>query len=228
MKVIGIVGRAYYNKDNQKIIQTNEAIRRAFTSYEDVTIISILPTNNENYVDMKMGEDKITMTDRKKLDYILKQCDGFVIPGGSSWYQFDEYVIKYAIKNNKPLLAICAGFQALCSMYAINRSRFDMTSRLEHDKHYGEENQYMHHNKVIDHTLLKKIIGKDTILVNSLHHDYVDFELNDLLVSSVSEDGMIEAVELPKNRFGLGVQWHPEYLMDEDSKNILDYFVKCC
>lgn len=228
MKLIGIVGRAYYNKDNQKIIQVNEAIRRVFAAYEDVVVINILPTNDENYVDMKMGEDKLEEVDKQKLDYILDKCDGFVIPGGTYWYQFDEYVMKYAIANDKPLLAICAGFQALCSMYAVQRIYFDMTSRLGNETHYGEENQYIHNNKVIDNTLLKEIVGNDSICVNSIHHDYVNFEFSNLRVSSVSNDGIVEAVELPNCRFVLGVQWHPEYLMNEVSKKIFDYFVKCC
>ena len=54
MKIIGIVGRAYYNQDHQKIMQVNEAIRMVFSSYEDVSVVSILPTNCKAYVDLKM------------------------------------------------------------------------------------------------------------------------------------------------------------------------------
>ena len=34
MKLIGIVGRAYFNRDDQKIIQVNEDIRKVFTTEE--------------------------------------------------------------------------------------------------------------------------------------------------------------------------------------------------
>lgn len=226
MRLIGIVGRAYYNKDNQKIIQVNDNIRKALADYEDLALIELLPTNNCYYVDTKMGEDILTDNDKKKLDYILDKCDGFIIPGGTYWYNFDEYIIQHAIKYNKSLLAICAGFQALCSMYAKSRNKFDMTKKLPTSYHHGKETEYIHNNTIIDNTLLKKIVGKDTIKVNSIHNDYVDFEMNSLIVSSVSEDNIIEAVEFPNKDFILGIEWHPEYLMDEDSVKIFDSFVK--
>ena len=77
-----------------------------------------------------MGTDDITDLDKKKLDYVLDICDAFIIPGGTFYYKFDEYVIEYARKSNKPLLAICLGFQAMCSMYALNRTKIDMKSKI--------------------------------------------------------------------------------------------------
>lgn len=225
MKIIGIVGRAYFNKDNQKIIQVNEDIRKSLSNYEDIVPISLLPTNNDYYVNVKMGEDKLDDIDKKKLDYILDKCDGFIVPGGTYWYNFDEYIIKYAIKKDKPLLCICLGFQALCSMYANNRNSFDMTKKLNNSSHHGDERKYIHKNKILDNTKLKNILKKDTISVNSLHHDYIDLDTKELIISSYSEDNIIEAVELPNKRFVIGVEWHPEYLMDEDSIKLFDAFV---
>ena len=47
---------------------------------------------------------------------------------------------------------------------------------------------------------------------------------------AVSEDGFIEAVEMPGKRFVWAVQWHPEfsYLKDENSKMIFEEFVGKC
>lgn len=224
MKLIGIVGRVYYNKDNQEIIQLNDYIRRVLSNYNDVVPIMLLPTSNNNYLDLGMGNDNI---DEYKLDYILDKCDGFIVPGGTYWYNFDEYVIEYAIKSKKPILGICAGFQAICSMFSINRDKFDMTKRNNHDNHYGKQDEYIHENIIMDNTLLKKIIGKDKIMVNSLHRDYIDFPMRDLIISSISSDSIIEAVELPNHPFFIGIQWHPEYLLDDSSKRIFDYFINC-
>lgn len=222
MKLIGIVGRVYYNKDNQDIIQLNDYLRRVLSSYKDIVSILLLPTSNDNYVDIGMGNDNI---DKEKLEYILEKCDGFIIPGGTYWYNFDEYVIEYAIKNKKPILGICAGFQAMCSMFSIDRDKFDMTLKLNSDNHYGKQDEYVHENIIINNTLLKEIIGKDKILVNSLHHDYIDFPMSDLIVSSISRDNVIEAIELSNHPFFIGIQWHPEYLLDDSSKKIFDYFI---
>lgn len=225
MKIIGIVGRAYHNKDNQNIIQLNDTLRQALAIYKDIIPILILPTNLETYTNIKMGQDKIDNIDKEKLNYILSKCDGFIIPGGSSWYNFDEYIIKYATANKKPLLAICAGFQCLCSMYALDRDKFDMTKRFSNNSHYSSPNQYLHQNIIIKNTLLSKILDQEVIQVNSLHHDYIDFPLKDLKVSALSEDNIIEAVELPSHPFLLGLQWHPEYLLDENSNKIFEYFI---
>ena len=226
MKIIGIVGRVYYNKDDQKIIQLNDSVRKVLTNYEDIIPILILPPNTSDYHNIKIGTDIIDEENKRKLDYLLDKCDGFIVPGGTYWYNFDEYVIEHAIKYNKPLLAICAGFQCLCSMYAINRYKADMTKRIEIDNHYGEEDKYIHKNIIVKDTLLSKIVGKDIIKVNSIHHDYIDFEMKDLIISSYSEDNIIEAVELPNHPFLIGLEWHPEYLMDEVSKKIFDYFIE--
>ncbi len=225
MKIVGIVGRAYYNRDNQKIIQINEDIRRALSCYNDVVCIAILPTNNIYYVDNEMGTDDIEVVDKNKLDCVLDMCDGFIIPGGSSWYNFDEYVIRYAIKKDKPVLAICAGFQAICSMFAVDRNKFDMTKKIGNDSHHGGANEYLHRNRIVSNTKLSNIIGSDIIRVNSVHSDYIDFKMSDLVISSYSEDGIIESVELPNNNYIIGIQWHPEYLMDRDSVKIFDSFI---
>ena len=69
------------------------------------------------------------------------------------------------------------------------------------------------------------IIKKDNIPINSVHHDYIDFIPDGLTVSAYSEDGIIEAVEDKKHKFFIGLEWHPEYLMDEDSVRIFDAFI---
>ena len=51
MHIIGIVGRAYKNKDNQDIIQTHDAVRRMLNMYDDVVCITLLPTEDINYLD---------------------------------------------------------------------------------------------------------------------------------------------------------------------------------
>lgn len=221
MRLIGIVGRAYYNRDNQEIIQTHDALRRYLNLRDDVVCITLLPTNQECLLDLEQGEDYVD----PKLDYILDKCDGFIVPGGTNAYHFDEYVINYAIENDKPLLAICLGFQTLCNMFAKDRNKFDMTTKAEGESHYGKKDEYKHEIIIEDYTRLRSIIGEERIRVDSVHHDICDFEMNTLKVVAKAPDGVLEAVEYPNKRFIMGVQWHPEYLVDENSKKILDSFI---
>ncbi len=221
MKIVGIVGRTYYNKDSQKIIQFNELVRKYLLIEEQVIPIGILPTENIDYVENEIGKNYIN---EEKLKKILDLCDGFVLPGGSYWQIFDEYIVHYAIKKNKPILGICLGFQTMCSMFAKNRVRFDMTRKLENETHYGKSNKYIHQVKIEKKSLLYDILQKETILVNSVHHDVIDFEMKDLVILARSPDGIIEAVTLPNHKFFLGVQWHPECLLDKNSLKILASF----
>lgn len=223
MKLIGIVGRAYTNIDGNKIIQTYESIRKWLMKSDDITCITILPTETQDYIDIESGKDTI---DTKKLDYVLDKCDGFIIPGGTYYYNLDEYVIKYAIKNDKPLLAICLGFQALCSMFAKNRTKFYMTTKANLSNHIGNHNEYKHKVIIQDNTLLSKIINKSEIMVNSIHHDIVDFKMNNLIINTISDDGVIEGVEYPNKKFIMGLQWHPESINDENSIKILNEFIR--
>lgn len=225
MKIIGIVGRAYQNKDGEKIFQVNEAIRRVFSNDSDIIPFLILPTNYTIYSDLEMGKDQIMDEDKQKLDAILSVCDGIVVPGGVNWYQFDEYIIRYAIEKDLPLLAICAGFQALCSIYADPRTKFDMTKTFDTNLHYKDKTTYQHSILIQSNTKLSNLLQQDKILVNSLHHDYIDIPLKELTIAAVSEDGIIEAVELSNKTFVLGLQWHPEYLMDSCSQKILNSFI---
>lgn len=222
MKIIGIVGRVYYNKDNQEIVQINDYLRRILSLYDDVVSILILPTDEVSYIDCGMGRDNINL---EKLNFILDKCDGFIVPGGSYWYNFDEYIIRYAFLNNKPILGICLGFQAMCCSFLENRIKFDMTSKVSWDVHHKKWDKYVHGVVVKDNSLLFKILNKNRILVNSIHHDYISFFVDRLVVSGISDDGVIEAIEIKEHKFFLGIQWHPEYLLDEDSFKIFNYFV---
>lgn len=222
MKLIGIVGRVYKNKDDQDIIQTNEVLRRFLMQYDDIVCITLLPTEVLDYSSIIPGNDKIN---DNKLDYILDKCDGFIVPGGTNYFNFDEYIIDYAIKNNKPLIAICLGFQAMCSMHAKNRNNFEMNTTANLENHIGNSKEYKHSVVINDNTLLKSIINKPEIMVNSIHHDIVDFEMNNLIINAISNDNIIEGVEYPNKKFIIGLQWHPEYLNDENSKKIFNKFI---
>jgi putative glutamine amidotransferase len=65
-------------------------------------------------------------------------------------------------------------------------------------------------------TQLFRIIGKEKIETNSSHHQSINQLGDGLAASAFAEDGVIEAVESARYPFALGVQWHPEYLADQE------------
>ena len=114
----------------------------------------------------------------------------------------------------------------MCSMFAKNRDKFDMTIRLKDKIHYGNSKEYLHKVNIIASTKLSKIINKSRIEVNSVHKDAVMFDMNKLIINAVSDDGVIEGVEYPNKKFIMGLEWHPECLLDHYSKLIFDSFYK--
>lgn len=223
MKIIGVVARPYYNKDNQKMYQIHEQTRRLLTKYEDVICLPLIPQEDINYLDIEVGKDLINM---EKLDDLLDMCDGFILPGGTYSYNFDEYIMKHSIERDKPLLSICLGFQALCSLYAKERSKFDMTSKVGNESHYGKATDYIHNVRILQNTRLYELLNSQIVPVNSVHHDKVDFEMNELVINAISEDGIIEGIEYPNKNFIIGVQWHPEYLNDIYSERLINAYME--
>ena len=63
------------------------------------------------------------------------------------------------------------------------------------------------------------------MFVNSAHHQSVDDLGKGLEVNSFTEDGVIEGIENPNQKFCIGVQWHPEFLIDENDVRIFKSFV---
>jgi putative glutamine amidotransferase len=59
-------------------------------------------------------------------------------------------------------------------------------------------------------TRLAGIIGAGGHDVNSRHHQAIEIKAESVIVSAISEDGVIEAIEKPGAAFAIAVQWHPE------------------
>jgi len=140
-------------------------------------------------------------------------------------------VIREIFRQGKPLLAICRGEQILNVALggtlivdipsqvrtAINHNRTDRKDRP------------VHKVALTPDSILTKIAGKQTLGVNSTHHQAVGRVAPCLRVTGTGPDGIIEALELNEQEAGrlpflLAVQFHPERLF-EKHREFLDLFV---
>ena len=64
------------------------------------------------------------------------------------------------------------------------------------------------------------------MFVNSAHHQSIKNVAKDLIINASSSDGVIEGVEHKSLNFCLGVQWHPEFLIDKGDAEILSEFIR--
>lgn len=184
------------------------------------------------------------------LAYILNTVDGVLLSGGNDidpqLYgeidcgkcgrivperdRQDIAIAKYMIQHTeKPLLCICRGIQVL--NVAMNGSLYqDLDSDgpfIQHVKKNYPMNAVTHSVSIEPDSLLYQIFGKNTLGVNSFHHQSVKRIGDRLRVTAKSEDGVIEAIELAGAEFILGVQWHPEKMYDSaEQKQIFTAFIK--
>jgi len=56
-------------------------------------------------------------------------------------------------------------------------------------------------------------VGAGKIEVNTAHQEAVVSVPKDMTISARSPEGVIESIELPKQKFALGVQWHPKFFL---------------
>lgn len=154
------------------------------------------------------------------ISYYLDICDGFILPGGITWNKADIEIIKYAFKVNKPLLGICAGMQALANIDTF----IDNTIKV--DKHNVPNEDYVHEISIND-GILKNILNKDKIKVNSRHNYKVEPK-SYFKIDAVSNDGVIEAISFPEFKCIVGLEWHPEDMDDENQNKIFKYFISKC
>ncbi len=75
-------------------------------------------------------------------------------------------------------------------------------------------------------TLLHRIVGRDSLEVNSAHHQAAKGEPDGVVINAVAPDGVIEGIEASGKSFCLGVQWHPEYGVSAGDSAIFDAFIK--
>ena len=216
--IIGIVGRLYSGESN---IICVEKIRIAVTKFWGIPLL-ILPIDKEELsCKNPHSEEEI-----KDLESVLSLCDGFILPGGDTWYSLDEVVIDYAIRRDKPLLAICLGMQALSKVLS-GEKKVGYDNTIKNDtliNHLEPDNNYVHSVIIDKNSKLYSIIGEEKIWVNSRHSYHVP-ELDNTLICARSSDGLIEGVELKDKKFIIGVQWHPESnLEDEHSKKLFKAF----
>lgn len=129
-------------------------------------------------------------------------------------------LVRTAAADGKPFLGICRGCQVM--NVALGGTLYSHipdqhAGALKHDYFNGEPRNYLAHSvRVEEGTLAADVLGTPLLQVNSLHHQGVKDLAPGLRASAFAPDGLIEAVELPGHPFGLAVQWHPEWLLDQE------------
>ena len=189
--------------------------------------------------------------DKSNCAQIVSMLDGLLVPGGPDidpnlyneevlpecgvfCHYEDEYdmeLIKEAVKQNKPVLAICRGMQIINvlfggSLYQDIPSQYK--TKIQHQRIVkGLE---IYHTATLDKdSKLAQILGEwKDIKVNSSHHQSVKDLANGFKIVGKAPDGIVEAMENEDGSI-LCVQWHPERMQDEEvyRKLFADFIERC-
>lgn len=126
---------------------------------------------------------------------------------------FELGVTRGALARDMPILGICGGQQLLHVALGgtlIQHIPDEVPDALPHEQP-NPRTEPGHTVGVKPGTLLARVTGAAELPVNSAHHQAAKDEPEGVVVSARAPDGVIEAIESPRHRFCLGVQWHPEY-----------------
>lgn len=221
--IVGIVARPE-REDNYNVLSVMESYRKAIVE-SGANPILLLPPQLVEYNEYKPKEiSPLTETEKNMIIDQINLCNGILIPGGGKRYEYDRFVVNYCLNKDIPVLGICLGMQLLATHANKDTLKFidDDYSHLKN----GVNNA--HRVRINRNSRLFEILKEEEFVVNSRHSFQVT-ETGDFKVVGYSFDGVIEAIEDNSKEFAIGVQWHPEGLMDTDhSKRLFKSFVKSC
>jgi len=132
-------------------------------------------------------------------------------------------LIRWAVADQKPVLAVCRGIQVLnvAGGGTLHQDLNAHAALIKHDYWPGEggfpRNLLSHSASIVELSRLNQILGAASVKVNSMHHQGIKDLASGLTASAFAPDGLIEGVESTNGHFMIGVQWHPEELVESEA-----------
>ncbi len=184
---------------------------------------------------------------------IYERLDGLFLPGGvdvdpavygelrsslcgrtdpaRDWVEL--LLVRWALADKKPVLAVCRGAQLVNvavggSLYQDVGTQHPEAIKHDHFPIGGRRRDALAHEvHLAAGSRLQQLLGTDSLAVNSMHHQGIARLAPGLVPVATSPDGLIEGVETGNGHFLIGVQWHPEDLVDVDPrmKRLFDAFI---
>ncbi len=171
-----------------------------------------LPQDNPNY-------ERMIVAVGGQISQDIEQCEGLILPGGGdinpAWYgqspcweypwnnqndQQDFQLFSQFYQRDLPILGICRGAQIMA--VALGGTLFQYMEH--HSQVSGQDG--VHETRLAGY--MAKLYGS-YLVVNSAHHQAVDYLPKSCHITQLSLDGIIEGFA-HNTRPLFAVQWHPE------------------
>lgn len=138
---------------------------------------------------------------------------------GETDFQTDLFqlsLMKHVLTLSRPILGICRGMQ-LMNIVRGGEILQDLSLHSEpclcHMQHSRLRSDPCHSIALHKDSILYNILG-NYVEVNSFHHQAVLTAGKGISITAHSPDGIAEGIELTGRPFVVGVQWHPECMMN--------------
>lgn len=176
---------------------------------------------------------------------LLTSLDALLLPGGGDvdpslygqrptpWLEgldrplddWEKVVVQTFVKTRRPILGICRGHQIMNvlrggTLYQDLPRQRGLRAGVVHraDAGGGRTKVALHRIHIRRGTLLHSLLGVDSVVTNSRHHQAVRRLAPGLRVTATSNDGVVEALEGSRGLTLLAVQFHPERMRQEDAR----------
>jgi putative glutamine amidotransferase len=130
-------------------------------------------------------------------------------------------LIRFALRRHLPILGICRGSQLLnvvCGGTLYGDVQKEKKSRLKHIN-FAHYDSYRHPISIVAGSPLEKWYGRKSLRVNSYHHQGIRDLAPRFQPMAYAKDGLAEGYYDPKENFVVGLQFHPERLLEEPAGN---------
>lgn len=176
--------------------------------------------------------------DHQTLGEILSFIDGLLISGGGrplpdeilrepqlptlrkqnpERYDHDALLIAEALKRQMPVLGICRGAQMLNEVTG-GTMYLRLSPWVEESAEHLQTlpgNQPCHRIRLEPGSKLAAIMGVQELWVNSFHVQAIKECGQGFAIVARAEDRVVEAIEATVHPFAIGVQFHPEKMIDQ-------------
>ena len=171
---------------------------------------------------------------------IFDRLDGLLLPGGEDLHpntygaaphpklgatdaerdRTELLLTEWALKEGMPLLGVCRGVQVMnvaCggTLYQDLGSERPDFAKHDYFPPTYERFRISHSVQIEADSRLAQALGTQHE-VNSMHHQGIARVGQGVRPVGITEDGLVEAIEIPELPFAIGVQWHPEELAHTD------------
>lgn len=194
-------------------------------------------------VEMAGGVPFVVGLTEENLTEIARRADGLLLTGGGDaepslfgqarhhetsdvqWARDQNEIglIRAFQRAGKPMLGICRGIQMLAVALggSLHQHIFDIPAVEVAHGDYSTR----HAVRFTEGSRLRAVYRRDVAIVNSTHHQAVDAPPEGFVVTARSQDGVIEGMERGSI---LGVQWHPERILEEGHLPLFEDFIALC